>query len=496
MTTLYRAPRARDAFLRGWLFGAGYFFFGLLWVGNALLVDGNPYKWALPLAVLVLPSILSFFPAAGALCLRLGFAAAPPSAYLVAFAAVMGISEWLRGHLFTGFPWNLPGYAWASFPAISQLASIGGIYFLTTLTFLWGAVPACIFLLAPGKPKIAGGWAAFLAATLVIGGFWGQARLDRHPTEFRQDLRAKLVQPNIGQDEKWDEDNSAENLRRLISLSERQPDETPPGEIAGDTTLIVWPETALSDFLTRFSPVREALRTALQSYGTPAYLLTGELRYQKEPDGSDAYFNSLSVYNRNFVRMEVYDKSHLVPFGEYIPFQRYIPLRPVVEFSGFRAGPGPALLTIPGEDISFSALVCYEIIFSGKAVPPRGVATGEKPDFIVNVTNDAWYGISSGPYQHLQQARFRAIEEGRPVIRAANTGISAIIDSYGRILVQTSLFERTSVISNIPQKAETSTIFSRAGSKIFWATNLFFILIYLLFLRLQRRSEKPIEIKP
>ena len=356
-------------------------------------------------------------------------------------------SEWLRGHIFTGFPWNLYGYGWAHTLPMAQLAAIGGIYWLSLVTVLWAALPG--FLAIWPQQKIR---KAVLLALLVatMGGAWlyGSYRLKTHPTDISNDAIVRLVQPNIRQEDKWNPHKRGENLEKLLTLS-----------VAGREnsllpTIIVWPETAISDYLLIDDTARAAIRAVLSGYEKPVILLAGTMRHERGPTDGMKYFNSLVAYDSRLQPVAIYNKSHLVPFGEYIPLQKYIPLEPVVKFSGFEKGGGPQTLRIPGFNLSFSPLVCYEIIF------PGAVTGGEdRPDVIVNVTNDAWYGDSSGPRQHFIQAQFRAIEEGIPVIRAANTGISGIIDPAGRIIRRYRLGESAESDINLPRKLADATLY-------------------------------------
>lgn len=420
---LLSATSGWQAFLRGWLFGFGYFLLGLLWVGNALLIDGNPYAWAWPLAVCGLPFILAFFPAFAALCARSLGNLSTVSGFL-AFTAYIALFEWARGWVFTGFPWNLYGHTWADILPVLQVLSISNIYWLTWLTVLWCAAPTFFYLR---------GWRgvdrAFLAGLVVLTlsfclsfGYW---RLQQPPPADVSNVQIHMVQANIPQSEKWDQDKIWEHFLKHIDLSR------PRSTIEDKTTYIVWAETALSQWVIDDPRAMDLIRETLALYPGEAYLLTGLLRF--EPGTGNAYNALVMIDNQGNVT-NVYDKNHLVPFGEYIPFQEWIPLEPVARFKGFAGGKGPQTFTTP-QGIKYSPVICYEIIFSGKVVKPD-----ERPDFILNVTNDSWYGDSGGPKQHLKQAVFRAIEEGIPVVRVADTGVTAIINSQGYILEKSELF--------------------------------------------------------
>jgi apolipoprotein N-acyltransferase len=452
------AKTARGAALAGGLWGFGYFVFGLSWIGNALLVDGNDYAWAWPLAVAGLPLLLALFPAAGCALFRRVTPAPRRLPGFAAFVFWLCLSEWARGHLFTGFPWNLFGYSWANLLPVAQLAAAGGIYFLTLVTAFWAALPGWLLF---GEDR-----RAIKAALLILalGSFaaayaCGHHRLAESPTRLNEKVAVRIVQPNILQTEKWDPQSLNENLDRLLTLSEKEPvnDSIP--------TMIVWPETALTYFQLARPGVLPALKTMLGAYKMPVVLATGYLRRVDR----EHYFNSVTVFDKNMDPLVSYDKSHLVPFGEYIPFQKWIPLRPVVQFTGFVPGAGPQILSVP-EAGNFSFLVCYEVIFPGAVLPPGG----ERPDAFINVTNDAWYGDTSGPRQHFAAARFRAIEEGIPVVRSANTGISGAIDPEGRIVYATNLMEMTARNVALPLKREQATLYGRYGDTVFWIFLLVF----------------------
>lgn len=418
----------RSWFLAGWLFGFGYFVSGLWWIGNALLVEGNPYQWAYPFAVVGLPSLLAFFP-----CVFIGIAKIagdklaarlPAQIHNIGFYTFIGalfLAEMARSHLFTGFPWNQYGMAWMEWPLVQSVHFIG-INGLTLFT-IW-----CAALLGSAAFHWIKGYRiepvltiTVLVVALTVLNIKFADILEEHATQYNEDVIIHLVQPNIPQSVKWDPANLGSNLEKSITVTRNA---IPLEGSKATKRLIIWPETTLSYPVLDHPKGQELLKNLIKTYKQDAYLVSGVLRREDEN-----YFNSLQVFDSDLKIVDSFDKFHLVPFGEYIPFQKYIPLAPIVQFSGFVAGPGPQTLSV--KDIPpFSPLVCYEIIFSGNAI----ANSDPKAQWIVNVTNDAWYGVSPGPVQHLAQARLRAIEEGLPVIRSANTGISAVIDSYGRIV--------------------------------------------------------------
>jgi len=452
----FEGARLRTGFFAGWCFGFGYFGAGLWWIANALLVEGNDFSWVWPLAIVGLPALLAFFPAFA--CLPLPrFARLKTIPGLLLFITLLALSEWLRGHAFTGFPWNTYGYVWSGWLSMLQSTSLGGAYALTLVTLFWACVPGFIALWpATRKQKIILG--SVVIVTMALNSAYGLIRLHNNPTQPRNDVNVKVVQPDIRQNEKWDPDRAAENFTTLLELTQSQ-EETAP------LTIVVWPETALSFRVLDFPLARQALRDTLSSYQRNVYLVTGFLRHENTDDynGDGLYYNSLAVINRFTTIQATYDKSHLVPFGEYIPFENILAMTPFVPFTGFREGAGPTTLqedSIP----PFSPLICYEVIFPG-AVKSQ---SAQEPEWMVNVTNDAWYGDSPGPYQHFAQTRIRAIEEGLPTVRAANTGISGVIDPVGRVVSKSGVFEQSALVTPLPKALPGRTLYYRWGDKLFF----------------------------
>lgn len=414
----------------GFLFSLGYFVAGLNWIGNALLVEGNEFRWVWPLAVIALPMLLSLFTA---LYLTLSFIFFKNKSILsfFGFCFFLFLSEWVRGHVFTGFPWNLYGYGWISILEVAQITSVIGSYGLTFLTIFWGSVIALAII---NKEA----YLVFIVAllSLSLSYLWGVNRLKDNPTQFDDNVTFQIVQPNIEQSAKWDPEKLVENFETLVLLSKV---ENPQGK-----NIIVWPETALAPNFLDSPAVHQRIRSILDEN---TILLTGVLEARTLQNKRHIqYYNGLMVWYHDKAPQRIYDKSHLVPFGEYIPFQQYIPLRPVVAFTGFERGNGTEIIQI--EDFpTFTPKICYEIIFPDEMINHKK----RRPDFILTVTNDGWYGNSPGPHQHFTQTRFRAIENKIPVIRSANTGVSGVIDGHGRVVDKTDLMQKASISSKFPQ---------------------------------------------
>ncbi len=437
----------------GWWFGFGYFLAGLYWIGYAFLVDAPTFGWLLPIAVIGLPAGLALFTAFGTALARILWARG--ALRILALAVALTAAEWLRGHVLTGFPWNAFGYALTSPLALAQGAAIVGLW---GLTFIAVAVCASPATLTDERAETRRQWlplALGVAALVGIGGF-GALRLAHTPTRLVEGVHLRIMQPNLQQDAKFNYSARHEVMNRYITLSDRAPGPRSLG--VADATHLIWPESAFPFFLTR-EPDALAQITKLLHGGT--VLITGAARPAEPANpAAPAAYNSIYVIDHDGSIVAVYDKVHLVPFGEYLPFRHFLEnlgLQQLVELpGGFLAGDRRRLISIPGAPPALP-LICYEIIFPGDVVPE-----GERPGWIINVTNDGWFGISTGPYQHFQQARVRAIEEGLPLARAANTGISAIIDPLGRIITSLPLGSEGVIDSPLPRPV-AAPIYARFG---------------------------------
>lgn len=453
--TWFHSASYKAAFFHAFLFGIGYFTTGLWWIGNALLIEGNEFWWVWPISVIGLPTLLSIFTGLFAVLARYFFRA-PRLSTWIGFAACLTLSEWTRGHIFTGFPWNLYGYAWSRHLEMLQGANLFGAYGLTFFSVLAATAPAALWLMRPDKIRmlvIGVGTASLLTALFV----YGITQLKK-PVIMNDDVAVRVVQANIEQTLKWDPAQTIPHFEKHLALSSANPTDK--------KLFILWPETAIPPALINNAAAREKIAAMLRGQSPQAYLLTGALLHEQD-DAGERYYNALSVIDAQGVARATYAKTHLVPFGEFIPFQQWIPIRPVVQFQGFEAGNGPTTLQI--DDMpSFSPLICYEIIFPGQTVDEQ-----ERPAFLAAVTNDGWYGDSAGPRQHFFQVRLRSIEEGLPAIRAANTGISGIIDPYGRVIAESALFEETAIDSALPAPLPP-TLFAATGN-LFWAILIAFI---------------------
>lgn len=445
------------AFVSGWWFGFGYFITGLYWIGIAFLVDAKTFAWLMPFAVVVFPAGLAVLPGLGLALARLLWTRG--ASRVIALALSLTIAEWVRGHVLTGFPWNAFGYALTGPPALAQGAALIGLWGLTFLAVLVFASPA---LLADDPAETPRRWLLPLIAVVALAGLaiYGAVRLAQTPTGFVPGVRLRIMQPNLPQDEKFSYAAKQQVMSRYLALSDRAtgPDRTG----IRDVTHLIWPESAFPFFLAR-EPDALAQIAALLPSGT--LLITGGVRpAEPEPGrrGVRAY-NSAYVVDHQGSLVAVYDKIHLVPFGEYLPFQRILESIGLMQLTkvagGFVPGDRRRALTLPGAP-SVLPLICYEIVFPDEAVP-----RGERPGWLLNLTNDGWFGDSIGPYQHFQQARIRAIEHGLPLVRAANTGISAVVDPLGRVVAELPLGAEGVLDAFLP-RAIDPTPYVRFGNRI------------------------------
>ncbi len=434
------APTARRAAWIGLAWGWGFHVAGLHWLTNAILTEVERFWWLVPIAVPALALPLGAFTVIPALVARLG---APGWPRLVAFAAAWTAAEMLRGVLFTGFPWNLLGTAWAFGALPIQAAAWIGVHGLSLATALMALAPLA------GRR----GWAG---AGLALLAFAGIGLLRLWPEEpAPHEVAVVLVQGNVAQETKWREDTRWPIFRRYIELTAEgvriAQQEAPASRI-----LAVWPETA-SPFL--LANDAEAARLATQPLPPEGLLLAGTVRAQFDAaQRASAVWNSMVALDAQGTLLGTVDKTYLVPFGEFMPLRGLIPLRVVRSGMDFTPGPGPRALALPGLP-SFTGLICYEVIFPGAVVGP------ERPEFLVNITNDAWFGVSAGPWQHLAAARLRAVEEGLPLLRAAQTGISAVFDAHGRVVAELGLARTGVVVAPLP-RAGAATPYSLAGPVI------------------------------
>jgi apolipoprotein N-acyltransferase len=448
----------------GWWFGFGYFLAGLFWIGEAFLVEAEVFAALLPVAVTLMPAGLAlFYAAATALSASLW---RPGAMRVVVLALALAAAEWLRGHVLSGFPWNGLGYALTYPLSLMQSAGLIGIYGLALVAVLIFALPLVLWAEAPDGQ---GGRRAKLTALaiailpLLAAAAYGHVRLAQNNWGAVPGVRIRIVQPSVPQREKWRPENQGQIFRDHLELSATNP--AGARDELARITHVVWPEAAMP-FLPLEHP--EALAAIGRLLPKGVQLITGALRMELQPADRDRprrYFNSLLVFGEQGSLVALYDKIHLVPFGEFLPLQpvlEAVGLRPLTRKRGrFETGVVPRpLLRIPGLP-AVAPIICYEAIFPGAIVEGA-----ERPGAMLNVTNDGWFGNTTGPRQHLHQARVRAVEEGLPLIRAANNGISAMIDAQGRVVARLDLDVRGVIDADLPA-ALPPPIYARFGDLLF-----------------------------
>ncbi len=475
------SQRRRAAYAVGFWFAFGFFLCSLYWIGFALLVDAGRHAWLLPLAVVGLPLLLALFHGLATLAVHGARLGGP--ARVLALALAWTAAEWLRGHLFTGFPWNLMGYVWTLSEAMLQFAALFGIYGLSFVTVVCAASAAT--LAAAGDGNVARkDWALPSAAILILLLMWsgGAARLAGSGDQADQDgpaagvpgVRLRLVQANLAQEDKWRADLREANLGRHLQLSSG-----PGGEAVSH---IIWPETAVPYFLQRDKTAAGLVGGLVRAKGL---VLTGGLRTAPDATGTPRIWNAMLALDATGSVVGAYDKSHLVPFGEYVPFApvlAHLGFRKLAQgAAGFASGPGRRSLSLAGLP-PFSPLICYEVIF-----PAEVVGSGGRPEWLLNLTNDAWYGRTAGPHQHFAMARVRAVEEGLPLVRVANTGISGVVDAYGRVLRRLGLGQAGVIDSPLPRALASPPLYARFGD-LGIGLLLVFTAVFLAIFKFRRGS--------
>lgn len=421
----------------GWWFGFGYFVFGLWWIGNALLVDAENFAWAIPFAIFGLPAFLAFFYALATALARLFWSDGIGRVLALAFG--FGIAEWLRSFVLTGFPWNAIGYAAMPVPVLMQSSVITGLLAMNVLAVIVFAMPA---LLVDRRDIKTGLALVILLVSAHVG--YGVYRLSTAPIEAKGP-QVRIVQPSIAQDLKWEATARKDIFAKYLAMTSEAPKDGKPRP-----QVIIWPETSVPYILTK---APEALKGIADTLQDGQVLLAGAIRVE-EPGGGEEplYYNSIFAIDSNGEITGAADKVHLVPFGEYLPFEKMLRrfgVNEVVEMpGGFTAAASRRSLPVT-DAFNVLPLICYEAIF-----PAEMSYQGPPAAAIVNVTNDAWYGDTPGPYQHFRQAQLRAVEQGLPLVRAANNGLSGVVDPYGRIIDALALNAVGVVDAAVPAKAQ------------------------------------------
>ena len=428
-----------EAFKIGWWFGFAYFASSLYWFTFPLLVNAAQFAWLIPFAIFGLPALFALYFAFGFVVFYIlkTYRAIP---HALTFAITFTCIEWIRGHAFTGFPWNIMSYIWSFDNEIMQITSVIGIYGLVFITIAIIAITVDLLMM---KRYIL----AFLPAFIIIGiDYWGGERLNDHPTKYSEDIVLRIVQANIPQTMNVDHQYTADVLKKYIDLS------SSPG--IENVSYVIWPEGAVS-----FKVDDNLIKIFQSKIGKN--IIFGANRFE-----DTKVFNSLYAIDYENDIIKIYDKKHLVPFGEYVPWRNILPIEKIVP--GIRDADinenGLRNISIPGLP-TFAPSICYEAIFPNEIID-RGA--DNKAEWILNITNDAWFGISTEPYQHFDMSKIRAIEEGLPLVRVTNAGIPAVIDSYGRVINKLALNQEGIMDIKLPKKADKPTIYSVIANYIDW----------------------------
>ncbi len=435
------ASGARQRWFDGWLFGIGYFGAGLYWIAAASENDANRLPWLVPAITVGLVLVLALFPAAAALAA--GRRPLRPAGIL-AFAGAFTLFEWVRGWILSGFAWNPVGNIWIEVLPVLQAASWFGVYGLTFATVYAAAGLAALAL------RERGAGAAALSGVLLLAGLAaaGAVRLSGAPADSGGGAALRIVQPHVASRGNWTSSRQAEIFRRLTRMTGQ---DMPAGAV------VIWPEVAMP-YVVQIDAESDPRLAGLAPEG--GYLITGAVRYRYENDRQAEAWNGLIAVDDEARIVAQYQKHHLVPLGEYVPFPELFGLRRVTWGRlNFSPGPGLALLDLPGL-VPFAPQICYEIIFPDAAVD----RSAPRPAWLLSLTNDGWFGETAGPYQHFASARMRAVEEGAPLVRAANTGISAVTDAYGRVTHRLEPGARGVIDARLPPPSPSPTLFSRYGN--------------------------------
>lgn len=457
MYFLINTTEKKELFKIGYSFGFAHFAFGFAWVGNALLIDAMSFGWLYPITFLASGSFFGLFFAIPAF---LTYFTKTKWQKWLAFSSSFVLFEWIRSFIFTGFPWNLLGYSLAFSDELIQAASLGGTYLLSLIAVMCYS----IFGVTDKKSLLAVTVSVMFVFVLMwVGGYY---RIEGYNIP-ESDITVRLVQPSIPQQMKWNSNIREQNFIDHIALSSEPSLRTPD--------LIIWGETASPFVLDRDEFHLNMLKPLLAK---GSYLITGMITYQQKEDRFIPH-NSMVVFDKDANPVAYYHKSHLVPFGEYIPLREYLPefIKPVANAIGeFGRGKGPEVISLEGLPL-LGGIICYEAIFPGNVID-----NDNRPDVLINVTNDGWYGNSSGPYQHWIATKLRAVEEGIEIIRVANNGISGVINFLGKEKKRLELNERNFADVRLDSITTIKTIYSKTGNLIIVS----FCLIFFIFCFISR----------
>lgn len=457
----------KEAMKIGWLFGLGFYLCNLYWISIGVSVYIDDFWWAIPFALFALPACLSIYTMLVAL---VSYSIKTKNFYINSFTCIWIISELLRSYLFTGFSWNIISSSFSFSENAIQITNIIGSYGLGAVV-VFSFSSFCLLLERQYlKFLVYAGISAILWSSIF---YYGNHRLfNNQTTEY--EIKVRLVQPSIKQTDKWTIDMFWSNFNQHKSLSLDNISDSHPD-------IIIWPEAAIT-IQPSYTQVFNALRHIVSN--TNMTLITGGITDNVSQDNrkKDKLFTSIYAIQDNPNLVFEYHKSHLVPFGEYMPLKSILPFHKLTPGNiDFYPGKPGFIVSLDNFNLRIRPLLCYEIIF-----PDEVRMSNKDANVILNLTNDSYYGNTSGPYQHFYMARMRAVENGIPLIRVANNGISAVFDPLGRILIKTKLNDITYIDSYIPASIKNETPYSMYGNRLLYLYMLISLFIEFLLPRMNK----------
>lgn len=466
----------KKVFWASFYYNFGFFVFGIYWICNSLLIDPLAFAWLIPFAITLIPALMAIYFATmiyGYKYLLQKFTIKSLSLKIFFFAFFWFLSELMRGFLFTGFPWNLLGYSWFFSENMVQVASIIGVDALGFLMVLF-ILNWTLFFSKKNK-KIDKIFGVFLIFLWISMWFYGYFKIEKNQSQNLEKIgKFRLVQANIKQKNKWQDEEKMQNFELHQNLTN--------AENSDDIDAILWSETSIPEII---APQNNSLIQAISNMASKnRYLISGGIHLEGSDYNSYKIWNSMFVFDENGVH-QFYDKQHLVPFGEYVPLHQYFSFLFIDDVVnkitgggfGFSSGQGEKLIKLP--KFSFIPLLCYEVIFSHELVNENNI----NADLMINLTNDSWFGKATGPYQHLQMSQMRAIEFSKPMLRVAQTGISANINHLGEIIDKIELNEKAVIDVEVFKNSEISFYAQNQHLPIFVIV-IFGVIILFLFRRL------------
>jgi len=455
----------RYFFYLGCAYGFGFFLIGNYWISISLTHD-EMFKPLIPFALIIIPLFLSIF--FGLAILSVGFFCEKNISFTLFFSLVFSIFEFLRGHLLTGFPWNLIAYTWSWSTETTQILSLIGTYSLSLISITFFCVPFLFFNKNSLNKKII--LCMIFPIFFISNYYYGKYKISNSTYKYDKNFSIKIISPNFSLKD-YSSKSEISQLERLIKVS--NPD-------INKKTLFIWPEGVLHESYLR--DIKKYKNLFSSKFSKNHLIVLGVNSYSDSKKSEDKkYFNSLVLLNNELKILSSYNKINLVPFGEFLPFEKILSkfgFKKITQgYSSFSSGNKRMMINLGSEfnEKRILPLICYEIIYPGKIKNNK-----QHPDLIVNISEDAWFGKSIGPYQHFSKAIYRAIEEGVFVARSANKGISALINPSGQVVKSLNRGESGNIEFNFPQFYE-KTLFSKYGNKIFYLILFLYMFLILIF---------------